>query len=79
MPQYGANLLYVGSAGAIFQVVPVATHNRQIRAGRPASNNVWQVATYLSNVRPDPAAEPSEWLPPDDGGDAPKSTIQVLT
>ena len=37
------------------------------------------MATYLSNVRSDPAAEPSEWLPPDDGGDAPKSAIQVLT
>ena len=79
MPQHGAHLLCVGSAGAILQVVPVATHNREIRVGRPASNNAQQVATHLSNVRSDPAAEPSEWLPPDDGGDAPKSAIQVLT
>ena len=38
------------------------------------------MAAYLSNVRSDPAAEPSEWPAAlDDGGDAPKSTIQVLT
>ena len=40
---------------------------------------MWQLTAYLENLQSDPAAEPSEWLPPDDGGDAPKSAIQVLT